>query len=137
MDNAMNYVERNRCAAFGSPATAQTAHHGHRFDNITLQDQASAHIGDSYTNYHIYNAAQPTGSSKSPPLTITTSIAGIRTASDYVANVIDRSAAPSPALQAIKRKSSVSALFLNFFRGSWNGPVKCCMIGPCLSTSRT
>ena len=112
MDDAMDYVEGDRWAAFGSPATPQASYSGHRYGDITLRDRASAHIGDAYTNYHIFgdsytnyhisHDSQPARSTEIPPLSISACIAGIQTASAHITGLIDRILAPSETLEAIK-----------------------------------
>lgn len=64
--------------------------HSHTFDNTTLQDQATAHFGDSYTNYHIYTAADRSTSSRQDLLSVNTSVLGIFIASTQIIELISR-----------------------------------------------
>lgn len=78
--------------------------HGHTFGDTVIQGHAFAHFGDSYTNYHIYNAYGESSSAKRGSLTIAQVLTGILAASARAITFISMWSKSTPTLQVIKEE---------------------------------
>lgn len=94
-------------AAIRTSQPAQTDEHiphGHTFGNTVIRDRASAHFGDSYTSYHVYNTCDRSSTTTRSSLTIGDAFTGILAASAQAIAFISVLPNPPATLRDIKEE---------------------------------
>jgi len=75
---------------------------GHTYGNTVLQDQATAHFGDTNIIYNIQTGNDSSESTRSQPLTVSKSVAGLLAASAQAIEIITNSSNTTPSVREIQ-----------------------------------